>query len=329
MEKLLRVQPNTKPQFNATVATIQDWLTFLGFKYRVGNGTFEVLKPNGLYDEKTERVVTDFQRSESIYADGIVGPTTMKALERAYTNRMLELNSPGKDFSAAAVKMSLDPVLADKYDEGYLRGHLRTDAASSYKLVREEVIAQGAILTSSGMMRSLNAQVTASRSAVSFHYLGLALDLYIYSGMVDPKKDPYVVFRENDRLHRIYARCSKDWTFNSDKPAKMTLPEEKTIKGLAITYKNRDAAEVSLKGRFIDLTAIFEKNGFKRINARKSFYDGDSMMGAEWWHFQYEKALLKNVSTFGNELLKIYAEQTLVGTSPWEQRNRIFGVNWF
>lgn len=326
---LIKLQSNESLKFNATVATIQQWLNFLGFKYRATDGTYQKLVENGLYDEKTEKVVTDFQSSESIYSDGIVGPVTMKALEKAYTNRMLETNSPGTDFAAANVRFTLDPVYCDAYEEGYTRGFLRTDAANAYKKVREEALAQGAILTSSGMMRSLRAQVTASRSSVSFHYVGLALDLYIYSGMNNPAVDPYIVVREPDLKHRVWARCSKDWKFNNDKPASIQLPSEQTISG-AITYQNRNPLNpVSVTGRFIDLTAIFEKNGFKRISARKGFYTGDTMMGAEWWHFQYEDGVMPNVSTFGNELLKIYSEETVKGTPPWEQRARIFKVNWF
>src|SRR5688572_15137212 len=82
-----------------TVATIQQWLTFLGFKYRKPDGSYEALKADGIYGEKTECVVMDFQASESVYADGIVGPVTMKALERAYMNRTREINSPGRDFT--------------------------------------------------------------------------------------------------------------------------------------------------------------------------------------------------------------------------------------
>jgi peptidoglycan hydrolase-like protein with peptidoglycan-binding domain len=327
--QLIQFDPKAPLVFNSTVATIQEWLTYLGFKYRKQNGSYAALESNGLYDEKTEKVVSDFQASESIYSDGIVGPVTMRSLEKAYTNRTLELNSPGKDFTEATVKCKLDPVYCDKYQEGYERGFLRSDAAEAYKKVRAEALAQGAILTSSGMMRSLDAQVTASRSAVSCHYIGLALDLYIYSGMTDPDKDPYVVVRDGDLTHRVWARCSDKWNFNKDKPAAIQLPADMEIKGV-ITYKNRDAAKAPVvKGKFVDLTAVFQKHGFQRISCRKGFYAGDTMMGAEWWHFQFEQGLMPRISTFGNELLKIYTEETLKNTPPWQQRTRIFKVNWY
>jgi peptidoglycan hydrolase-like protein with peptidoglycan-binding domain len=316
---------------SSTVATIQEWLNFLGYRYKAAGGTFKTLKVTGIFDEATESVVTNFQSSEAIYADGIVGPVTMKKLEKAYAARILELNSPGIDFTDAKIdRFTLERIHADTYEQGYTSLMLRSDAAGAYNNVRADVISQGGILTSSGTMRSLTAQVTQSRSAVSFHYLGLALDLYIYSGMTNIDKDPYVVVLENDRYHRVYARCAEDWSFNKkDKPADITLPPVKELKNI-VTYKERNPANnPSINGRFIDLTKIFETNGFKRIRARKNFYDGDSMMGAEWWHFQYEKGLMPHVSTFGNELLKIYSEDTVKNTPPWEQRHRVFQDNWF
>lgn len=316
---------------SSTVATVQEWLNFLGYRYKAPDGTFQPLKITGIYDQPTESVVTNFQSSEAIYADGIVGPVTMKKLEKAYANRVLELNSPGVDFTDAKPgRLTLERIVADKFDQGYTSLLMRADAAAAYNKVRAEVIAQGGILTSSGTMRSLTTQVTQSRSAVSFHYLGLALDLYIYSGMTNVEKDPYVVVLEDDRYHRVYARCSESWNFNEkDKPATFKLPPEIQLKNI-ITYKQRSPDKNPVvKGRFIDLTSIFEKNGFSRIRARKNFYDGDSMMGAEWWHFQYEVGLMPRVSTFGNELLKIYSEETVKDTPPWEQRHRVFQENWF
>jgi hypothetical protein len=85
---------------------------------------------------------------------------------------------------------------------------------------------------------------------------------------------------------------------------------------------------VTVDGHFVDLTALFNEHGFKSIRARRRFEEGASMMGAEWWHFQYEKGLIEAASTFGSELLKVYSKTTLEGTPPWEHRDRIFGINW-
>ena len=162
---------------------------------------------------------------------------------------MLELNSPGVD----AVDGMLDRyvfvrVPADQHDgDGYPRFSLRDDVANTYREVYDKVHEKGGILTSSGGIRSLRAKVNASRSATSFHYSGRALDLYIYSGMVDVETDPYVISRRRAREYRVFARCSKKYNPQAD------LPEVRTVEH-AITYKDRIQG-VTVEGHFLDLTA--------------------------------------------------------------------------
>ncbi|WP_394392998.1 hypothetical protein [Shewanella woodyi] len=95
----------------------------------------------------------------------------------------------------------------------------------------------------------------------------------------------------------------------------------------AITYGSRQRGKL-VTGRFVDLTSLFKEEGFERIRARRSFFKGGTWLGAEWWHFQYEKGLEKGKSTFGNELLKVYREQTLSLTPVWQYRHYIFGDKW-
>lgn len=205
-------------------------------------------------------------------------------------------------------------VDADKWKEGYGNFQLRSDTAEAYGKVRDEVLRRGAILTSSGGLRALTAAVGASRSATSFHYTGRALDLYIYSGMVDPKTDPYVVVREKARVYRVYARCSPDQA-------------DVTELSHVMTYHKRDGS-LTASGAFFDLTALFAEHGFAPIRARESFEGGGAQLGAEWWHFQYERGLIKKKSTFGEDLLALYSEATLKPTPPWQFRGHVFGVNW-
>ena len=326
---------------NSTVRSIQEILNFLGFKYKVKSGKneevvrYEELEENGNYDDKTESVIIDFQQSRGLLRDGIVGPITMKALRDAFTNRSKELSIPLGSFAETqAEKFSLDRVYSDKWNgEGYSRFSLRSDVAAQYRKVRKEVTSRGGILTSSGGIRGLNAKLNASRSATSFHYVGRALDLFIFSGMVDPEKDPYVISWEEPRKYRIFARCNSTKWHNEEDPPKrpIDLPERMEVDNI-ISYKSRKPDKnihPPQEGYFLDLTAIFEKHGFKPIRARRRFEEGSSMMGAEWWHFQYEEGLVAHFSTFGDELLSIYEEDILEGTPPWKHRNRVFQKDWF
>ncbi len=285
------------------VRTLQESLTLLG--YRPG-------PVDGVFGTKTEDAVIEFQDAEGIYSDGIVGPQTQAMLEQALREWVTEQHSPGvESVDANPERLPFVRVPADAYRNGYNRFFLRKDVADAYMHVRDAVVAAGGKLTSSGARRSLTANVSPSRSATSFHYTGRALDLFVGSGMERPRSDPYVVAPDGDRLWRVYARASGGELMKLD----------------VVTYGNRKRTR-TVEGNFIDLTALFKKHGFERIRARKSFFTGGTWLGAEWWHFQYERGLEEGVSTFGGELLKVYSEETLRDTPPWRFRDRVFGRNW-
>jgi hypothetical protein len=201
---------------------------------------FRPLVADSIFTREMESVVLDFQSSEGILCDGIVGPTTLRALQSAYQQRILELNIPTiESVSGMPSRLILERLPADKWNEdGYDRLSLRSDVAADYRKVFDVLHQAGGLMTSSGGIRSLNASVTKSRSAVSFHYLGRALDLYIYSGMVDPLNDPYVIDREGERQYRVYARCSKKNNPDAD------LPPKRTVKN-AISYTDRTKGKES------------------------------------------------------------------------------------
>lgn len=285
------------------VRTLQENLALLGFKPDGVDGSF---------GEKTEDAVISFQEAEGLYADGIVGTRTMVAIEKALKEHILEQQSPSVDsVEESPERLAFVRVPADKYRDGYDRFFLRSDVAEAYNKVRQQIVEAGGKLTSSGARRSLNARVSPSRSATSFHYTGRALDLHVGSGMERPSRDPYVLTSDDDRRWRVYARAPGGEQMELD----------------AVTYSNRTGSR-KVKGNFVDLTQLFESEGFSRIRARKSFFNGGTWLGAEWWHFQYEKGLEPEKSTFGNELLRVYSEDTLIPTPPWQYRDRVFKVNW-
>lgn len=285
------------------VKSVQEILTQLGFNPGPIDGRF---------GDKTERAVVLFQEANNLYADGIVGPTTWQALRQALEIHLDEQMLPRSAYEDQPDRMQWVRVPADPYRDGYDRFFLREDAAQAYLRVRQIVTEAGGILTSSGARRSLHAPVNASRSATSFHYTGRALDLFVGSGMENRGRDPFVMAADGDRYWRVYARADGGEPMEID----------------AVTYGSRNRGS-RVSGRFLDLTALFQAEGFARIRARRSFFTGGSWLGAEWWHFQYETGLEKGVSTFGAELLKVYPEDQVRPTPPWQYRSRIFGVNWF
>ena len=85
------------------VRAIQKMLVFLGFKVRVldsdGQQSYyrwEPIEVDGIFGSKTEAAVMDFQASEGILRDGIVGTITRQRLEKAYAERANELNPPSE-----------------------------------------------------------------------------------------------------------------------------------------------------------------------------------------------------------------------------------------
>jgi len=284
------------------VKSVQEILTQLGFNPGPVDGVF---------GDKTELAVIRFQEENNLYADGIVGPTTWGALRQALEIHLDEQIIPQAETDVQLDRMRWVRVPADPYRDGYDRFFLREDAAAAYQRVRQIVTEAGGKLTSSGAKRALNAPVNASRSATSFHYTGRALDLFVGSGMENRGRDPYVIAAEGDRYWRVYARA------DGGEPMEIE----------SVSYGSRNRGSM-VSGRFIDVTALFQAEGFERIRARRSFFTGGTWLGAEWWHFQYESGLEKGVSTFGEELLKVYTEDQLRATPPWEFRSRVFGMNW-
>lgn len=309
----LKIREESEETRADQVETVQRWLTELGFDPEGIDGRF---------GQKTQKAVIRFQESEGLYADGIVGPVTMEALEEAYMRHIIELNSPGIGAGEEGVEDRMQFVRCDAnaYRDGYDRFWLRQDAADAYNKVRKIVVDEwGGELTSSGAKRSLDAKVSPNRSATSFHYLGLALDLHVWSGMEDPQKDPYVINVDNyeERKLEVFVRCSSEKV----EPIKVN----NVLKyGRSVPQK-----PLTVEGRFKSLTELFGKHGFKPIAARRRFFEEGAPLSAEWWHFQYEKPLSEYVSTFGRELLRIYSIERLKVTQPWRYRDHIFKIQWF
>lgn len=184
---------------------------------------------------------------------------------------------------------------------------LREDAAGAYNRLRAAVNALGGVVTSDGSMRDLTAEVSAARSAMSLHYTGLAFDLATMTGMQDPATDPYVATREGPGWH-VWARA--------------THGVERALD--AAVWRNGATSTEPVTAKVLDFTGMALSHGFRDIGFRGCFPGSYSC--AEWWHFNYEAALVPFVSQFGIELLRLkgHTEPRLSAYSPiWENRKAI------
>jgi hypothetical protein len=204
--------------------------------------------------------------------------------------------------------------------------------------VQADVEARGGFLASSGGLRRLNADVGSNRSATSFHYAGLAVDLFTLSACLNPNGvlppdrqalygrkyvDQYVLQRDGENrnqrfLWRVWCRSSKP-----DHPDVQSGPI------IACQFKHDRGFDdsVSVDGPFFDLTKVFEAHGFERIAGRGPWNKGSSEALVlerfdymEWWHFEYNAHLTKDVSRFGEALLEVHRAEKLIWTPPWRYR---------
>lgn len=263
---------------------------------------------DGAAGPMTTEALEDFQRKNGLYADGVVGVHT--------ANILFSKDEGWKDVEK---RFKFVRVNCDPWGTSTGEMYLREDAAKQMLSVRDILHAQGAKLTTSGGRRLLNASVGPTRSKTSLHYLGLAHDLNVNSGMVDPENDPYVItqggtFSDVNVATKwtVWARCS------SGEFTRRTLQ--------AYTYRHR---VVEVEGDFVDLTKLMREHCFEPISPRRSFFTRGNKMAAEWWHFQFDRYLVAGKSTFGGELLKSFKLRKLQKYSLWEHRNRVWQRDWF
>ena len=308
-----------KGSTGTAVASLQQGLEDLGYELGAVDGAF---------GKKTEDAVKNFQSKNGLAADGVVGEKTLQVLDTA-------LKAAGKEgaefddqpeeappvLKEATVKMGWVTCPADRVPgkDGYGSTILRTDAADAYKAFKAEINSLGGVVTSAGGRRALSSGAGPARSKSSMHYTGLAFDMSLATGMQNVNSDPFLCVR---------VPGTRKWTIwcKSDKAPLVFVD--------AVTCSTRNGKTelktTKMNVKAFNFTEIAAKHGFVNISARKSFFEGGAYGGAEWWHFQYDKALTKGVSKFGDELLKVYSLSEAKKFVYWEEvKDNVFGVNWF
>lgn len=301
------------------VASLQQNLEDLGYELGTCDGAF---------GPKTEAAVKDFQSKKGLGADGIVGEKTLQALDTALKAQGKEgaefddqPEEPPAVLQEAAVHYGWVTCPADKVPgkDGYGSTILRSDAAAAYKAFKTEVNSLGGVVTSAGGRRALSSGAGPARSKTSMHYVGLAFDMSLATGLQNTATDPFLCVR---------VPGTRKWTVwcKSDKAPLVSLDVVtcRTVKGKTqLTTTKMDV-------KAFNFTEVAARHGFYSISARKSFFEGGSYSGSEWWHFQYNKALKDGVSTFGEELLKVYTLDQAKKFVYWnEVKDNVYGKTWF
>ena len=298
------------------VKEIQEALSLLGF---------DPGAPDGIFGSKTEEAVEDFQQSIKILVDGIAGTGTIIELNKSLKKggfKQIDFKPDSNKIQEPSKKLRWIKCKADTFEGrgGYASLTLRSDAAEAYKNLYDDVKSLGGIITTAGGKRSLVQKTSPSRSKKSMHYVGIAFDLSLPTGMQNSKTDPYIIVDKGNREWEVWCRTSDE----SIPEITLDSVTVSTIKGKTKIKKQE------VKGRFFSFTELAENHGFKPIRARSSFFRGGSYTGAEWWHFQFEDALTSGKSKFGVELARCYPIERCKKFPYWEEtKNCVFGVDWF
>lgn len=302
------------------VATLQQGLEDLG--YDLGS-------VDGAFGKNTETAVKDFQSKHGLTADGLAGEKTLQAISQA----LISAGKDGLEFDdqpeeapaapqASPAHLSWVTCPANKVPgkDGYGSTILRSDAATAYKALHAEANALGGVVTSAGGRRALSSGAGPARSKTSMHYVGLAFDMSLATGMQNVDTDPFLITKD--------PHADRKWIIWCKSP----LAQEVELDAVTCRTKagKTSTTTTKMKVKAFNFTELAAKHGFKNISARKSFFTGGSYSGSEWWHFQYDRALTPKVSKFGDELLKVYSESEAKKFVFWnEVKDNVFGVNWF
>jgi len=275
----------------------------LAFHKIIGN-------PKDLTDKNMDEMILAFQEKVNIMLDGNPRWDTLWQLQYPWV-----LGAPKLPF----VKCPADRAPGS---QGYDHLWLRQDAAERLNALRKEITDLGGLLTTSGGKRELAEGPSASRSATSMHYPGLAFDLAIDSGFFKPDTDPFVVTLGGNQFWEVWCRVQKG-----------------TDMKMNVVYWDGWQAGVdrtkTIMGKFVSFTKLAAKHGFYPIRPRLSFTRSHDRKyeGCEWWHFQANDLLIPYLSQFGIELLRIegYTPESIQAANAdlWLHRQYIFQIEWF
>lgn len=250
-----------------------------------------------------------------LLADGDLGELTAWALQAQRVEEGPQLGSVSVPVDSTAAVESI-PM------------NLRADAAAAAANLFAAVRAKGGIVTSAGGIRPLSATANAHQSARSMHYPGIAFDLAVATGGFKPDSDPFVIERTGATSGPGYWRV---WALATD-------GEERTVTASVHTgsWSNIKVTTKSVTGKFLNFTDMAKAQGFQPIGPRSGYLasTNKAYMSSEWWHFQYEAALIPNFSQLGIEMLRMggsaYTSNGIASANAalWGERRALFKQRW-
>jgi hypothetical protein len=251
-----------------------------------------------------------------LLADGELGELTAWALQAQRAEAGPQL---------ASVPVPVDSVPGG---DASVPLNLRADAAAAANTLFAAIRAKGGIVTSAGGFRALSVKPNAHQSARSMHYPGLAFDLAVTTGSFNPDKDPFVIERSGTTSGPGYWRV---WV-------RAPGGDERTVKATIHSgaWANIKVTTKTVTGKFLSFTDLAKAHGFQPIGPRSGYLapTQKAYMSSEWWHFQYEAALIPNFSQLGIEMLRVgggsYTANGIAAANPplWEERRAMFKQRW-
>lgn len=305
---------------------------------------------DGVYGPDTERAVLKLQYASNVYQDGQVNHFTAKA----YNDTLMRCTQEGAALSLRAdlhsyripVETRQRPIgiatqrtkkiKVFKADGIKVRGH--EDAIDAFAQAHAAVLdLHGPALAQCVYKKDfrclLDLKPSAFHKACSLAYMGKTFRIKPNLGLQNPHSDPFIVTFDDKapsaflqkRTFRVYMRVPF-----GEVPS-ITLNALATIRA---SDKRRKAYTqiygMVMSGPFVDFTEMLSTLGFKPVAPSPAFLLGGSPQGAHWGEFQYERGLIRGITTFGEELQSVIAINRIYRRfEHWhEVKHMRFGSDW-
>lgn len=217
------------------------------------------------------------------------------------------------------------PIGSGNSTKSYSVVRIGTPHVEAFSAAHRRILELGGRFTSSGGRRVLSA--SRRTRGISMHTIGRAFDLGIATGLVvDPNSTApescYLVIADNrSDIRTTYTVWAKVFPSEGNLDAIQEARQSGVIVNRTFdvdVYSTRwpqvtDKRVVQWTGEAFNMTQILEEHGYVRIRPISDYYEGNSYMGIEWWHYETREGLIEGVTRVEEEIQKYYTyEQAAV-----------------